>query len=203
MFLSLAAIVSLLVSSESHAQTPCVPSAAPIPHVNMEKVRTAWLQWNNRLRRRLQLEPYRLDEALNATAMEWSSLAASQGSIDHKRTFESSYYDYPEIEQWFRDQGVEFSNVEHTTFTENIGWGRYGCTSNDCTRAVIAATRSTQRFFLAERGKAYQPHYASLMNPHFTKIGVGVALDETNHKYYITIHYATAITSSPQLCSAH
>ena len=176
--------------------------STPPPHVNMDRVRQTWLTWNNRLRRRLQLEPYVLEDHLNSTAANWSTYAVQRGTIDHKRSADAAYYDYGAIESWFAQKGLTFANVDGKTFTENIGWGTYQCTSSDCTTQLIDSIRSTFAFFLSERGKEYRPHYNSIVNPAFRKIGLGIAVSPQG-RYYLTVHYATAITSNPApVCSA-
>lgn len=176
----------------------CVPiTTNPPPHVNMQRVRSVWLSWYNRLRLRMHLTPYVLSDHLNGTAMNWSAFAVKRGTIDHKRYPGSPYYDYAAIEDWFRNKGLEFANVDGKTFTENIGWGTYDCSKRDCTEAMIDAIRTTFGFFLSERGKSYSPHYNSIVNPEFRKIGLGIAVSPTQGRYYLTVHFATAITSDP------
>lgn len=197
------AFLLFLVPVAQAEELSCTPTMLEYaPRIDMEKVRRAWVDWNNRLRLRMKLEPYRLNDALNASAMNWSAYAVKRGTIDHKRSPDASYYDYSAIETWFRERGLAFRNVNRKTFTENIGWGTIRCPKGDCTRAAIAAMRKTQRFFLAERGKEYKPHYESITCAEFRDIGIGFALDGQG-KYYLTVHYGTSLTSvPPPLCAA-
>ncbi len=167
-----------------------------IPGVDMDAVRRAWLGWNNETRTGLRLAPYTIEPQLERTAVLWSQHARSLGSISHKRTANAAYYDYSAIEQWFKKLDVTFKNVSSATFTENIGWGYYRCSKQDCTQDFINAIRTTYDFFLSEKGKDYRPHYNSLVKPEFTQIGLGVVVDGAG-KYYLTVHYGTQITSDP------
>ncbi|MDD4318946.1 MAG: CAP domain-containing protein [Candidatus Peribacteraceae bacterium] len=198
-------VFCLLAIPVAKAEEPlCLTTSATNgPSIDMERVRKTWLGWNNRLRRRLKLQPYALDGHLNASATNWSIYAVQRGFIDHKRAADAAYYDYPAIEQWFANRGLHFKNIERITFTENIGWGTYACKDNDCTLAAIDAIRKTFRFYLAERNKASRAHYNSIVNAHFTSIGVGLGLSPEKDKYYLTVHYGTPFSSPPPpLCAA-
>ncbi len=87
-------------------------------NVNMAKVRQAWLSWVNELRVRKGLQPLKLNNQLNRTANAWAITQRDWNQMTHKRTKQSSYYDYKIIENWFRDQGVSFTNVSGNTFSE-------------------------------------------------------------------------------------
>lgn len=201
LFLTIGLFLTSTTSAQETACLPQITDAVPST-IDMKRVERAWLGWNNRIRKRMQLTPYVLNNALTATALEWSALAKEQGTIEHKRSPDAAYYDYTMIEQWFKDRGVTFANVNRTTFTENIGWGMYRCTTTDCTPALIRSIRSTFRFYQAERFKTSQAHWRSLIHPEFRQIGLGIAVDEAAKRYYLTVHYATEITSEPQSCSA-
>jgi uncharacterized protein YkwD len=203
---SLAAIflATLLLGPVALAQDPPCTHANTdgMPPLDIQKVQDTWLQWINRVRTRQKLPALKLNPFLNASAMNWSLRAKGRGTIDHKRYDGSPYYDYKASEQWFRDRGLTFQNVGGITFTENIGWGVVSCPKDDCTQKMISAIRSTYNFFMAERTKKYRPHWNSIIQKNFREIGVGFAYSKDQHRYYLTIHYATAITSTPPpLCS--
>ena len=203
MIVTLLSFTLLFAPIASAAEPVCMSTTTDkTPAVQVEKAQKIWLSWNNRLRRRLKLQPYTLNPYLTATAMEWAALSVPKGGIDHKRTPEASYYDYAAIEQWFLDRGLAFKNVNRITFTENIGWNTWNCSSDDCTRELVRAMQQTYRFFLSERGKASRPHWNSLVNPEFKEIGIGFAVDPIKKQVYIAIHYGTEITSQrPPMCA--
>ncbi len=167
-------------------------------NVDIEKVKSAWLGWNNAARAEAGLHAYTYNDQLAYTAILWSNKAKGRGYIDHKRNGQTAYYDYDMIKDWFQYWGLTFQNVNRVTFTENIGWGTYSCTQGDCTQKMIDAIRHTFDFFMAEKGKSYRPHYNSLMNQYFKEIGMGIAVDTTKKKIYLTIHYGTSIISNPE-----
>lgn len=172
-----------------------VEDGSSVPHVDMDRVRTAWLSFYNEQRRERGLALYRLDSSLNDSASAWSNRGAGRGSLDHKRDGTSAYYDYAAIERWFGSLGLTFRNVVRTTFTENIGWGPYACSSDDCTEALIDAIHTSFRSFLAEEPATSRPHYNAIVNPHFTIMGVGVAV--RGGRYFLTTHFGTELLSRP------
>lgn len=201
---------ALLLTSLSFFTSPTIVSTRDvcssiavqsIQNVDVDRVRETWLGWYNDYRASLHLAPYALDETLDRTAGNWSFYAVKRGTIDHKRSAASPYYDYPAIEAWFRQLGVTFANVDRKTFTENIGWGAFACPANDCTDELIASIRSTFDFFMSEKGKAHSPHYNAIVAPEFTKIGLGLGVDPVKKRYYLTTHFATKLmTSVPDSC---
>lgn len=168
-----------------------------IPRVDIQEVRRVWAKWINDARAGLNLAPYTQNKELNHSATLWSLRAKKSGTISHKRTGQTAYYDYGMIGDWFADLDLDFANVKSATFTENIGWGVYKCKKDDCTQDLINAVRSTFDFYMSEKGKASSSHYNSIMKPEFRLIGMGIAVDAASGKYYITTHYGTSITSDP------
>lgn len=191
-------LITVFSSSKAEATSACVPLAGhAIPHVNMTRVRNVWLSWVNAERATVKLQPYVLNDELNHTASLWSRYGRQRGFIDHKRTPTSGYYDYSEIQDWFSKKGLTFANINRMTFTENVGWGPYDCTKGNCTTKLLKAIHTTLAFYLGEKGKTPDPHYASIVNSRFAQIGLGIDVDPSTKKYFLTVHYATAITSNP------
>lgn len=175
----------------------CKNSPENIPsNIDMNKVRAQWLSWYNDVRGDLGLNMYVYDSSLNASSIVWSEYAKKRGFIDHKRSGQSAYYDYNKVKSWFKNLGLTFKNVNGDDFTENINWGYYKCSSNDCTQGLINGIKSGFDFFMSEKGKSYRPHYNSIVNNHFKVIGLGIAIDPVKKKYYLTVHYGTSVTSN-------
>jgi uncharacterized protein YkwD len=169
-----------------------------VPGVDMEEVRRVWRSWVNGVRAEQGLDPYVADRQLDRTAAAWAQQAAREGSISHKRPGQTAYYDYAIIKKWFEEFGLSFRNVDGSTFTENIGWGKYACTSSDCTDSLLKAVRTTFDFFVAEKNKTERAHWNSIVNDHFRRIGVGVAVNPAAGNYYLTVHYGTAFERDPK-----
>ena len=187
-------VVSQLSAAVCEEFIPDIP-----PSVDLEKVKDAWFSWVNDARAQAGLSAYGGSFQLDRTAYEWSVYSAERGYIDHKRPGTSAYYDYRAIEGWFEDLGVTFENHGGYTFTENIGRGPYSCFESDCTQEVIDMIRYTFDYFMSEKYSSYRPHYNSIMNGQFKKMGFGIVLPEGGG-YYFTVHYGTAVDSSVVLC---
>lgn len=169
-----------------------------VKNVDMNAVRNTWLSWTNSARSDLWLVSYTLDERLNVTATEWSWFSRDRGYIIHGRPGDGcvwagnySCYNFTAIDTWFKARGIDPVVINRSKHTENIGYGRYSCSSSDCTSALISSIRSTFDFFMSEKGKSYDVHYRSIIQPNFSKIGVGVVIDESKSTYYLTVHYIT------------
>ncbi len=176
----------------------CEPLAESVPkNVDLEKVKAAWLKWNNEAREAAGLHDYVYNPQLDRTAIVWSQVAKKRGYITHKRDGQTAYYDYGIMTRWFKNLGLVFENIHGRTHTENINWGRYVCKAGDCTDEMIEDIRSGFDFFMSEKGKAYRPHYDSIMNPDFREIGLGIVVNEAQSRYYLTVHYGTSIISDP------
>ena len=164
--------------------------------VNLDIVKNNWLDWNNGLRNDLWLNPYSTSSTLENSAQVWSEQSKTLWDITHKRNPGDWYYNYNAITSWFANNWVVCENVSRITHTENIWWGTYSCRDGDCSEELSIATRSTFDYFLSEKWKTYDAHYRSLTQPLFTKIWLGVAVDEISenyYKYYLTIHYCTEL----------
>lgn len=172
-----------------------------VPNVDMERVRNTWLSWHNTERAKFGLKSYTMNDALIQTAGTWSQFSADRNSMTHKRPGQTAYYDYRLITDWFANLGVRFANSNGYTYSESIGWGPWRCTKADCTDDMIAGIRQTFDFYLGEKTKASQPHYAAIVSKAFREIGMDVAVNPVAKKYFITTHYATSLlTNPPPVC---
>ncbi len=162
--------------------------------IDIERVRDTWFEWTNEARATKGLAPYTEDEQLNRSAYVWSAYGRDRGAMTHTRPGTTAYYDYYGIQSWFEDLGLTFQSVGGYTFTENIGRGPYSCSADECTDELLRAIKYTFDYFMSEAGSSYAPHYNSIMNSNFKKIGFGIVV--TDSSYFMTIHYATILESS-------
>lgn len=158
---------------------------------DVDKVADAWIWRNNDLRDKLWLTEYTYDDRLDKTANEWSKYMANLWTRTHKRKSTDWFYNYNSLLDRFADRWLTFSNVNRTTFTENVWVGYVKCKEKDCTDQVITAIKSTRNWFMSE-AKYGWAHYNSLVNKNFRLIWFWLYIDKKN-KYYLTIHYATKI----------
>ena len=158
-----------------------------IPNVDMERVRSTWIGWYNNTRSNLWLTPYSYNSRLDQTAADWNSIfAAGKWQNHHTRTAGDGYYNFNKIDEWFKNRGVDPIATHGVKHSENVGYGSYSCNQSDCTDELIESIRTTYRFFMNSR-----THYPSLVQPHFTKIGMNIITVPSEGRYYLTVHYIT------------
>lgn len=193
---------STAVSSSYWAKTPIIQQTATqiyseniistISGVEMSRVQERWFRWYNTYRSSLGLGSYTYDARLDPTAHDWNKVFYySRWQNHHTRSAGDGYYNFRVIDKWFIARGVNPKPINWSKHTENVGYGYYSCTRWDCTDELIASIRSTFDFFMSERGKSYDAHYRSIINPYFTKMGFDIIVVPSEKRYYITIHYAT------------
>lgn len=175
--------------------SPCQELGEDLPsNINMDVIRRTWLEWYNVERRALDLHEYTLNDQLNRTAIAWSEISEDRGYMDHKREGQTEYYDSQIIRDWLTNLGIE---IESSLFVENIAWGMFNCNQADCTDQLLDSIEYSFNFFMDEKGTDYTAHYDSVVSPYYNIIGLGIAVDEVANKYYLTVHYAKAISNNP------
>lgn len=162
-------------------------------YINIGELQTTWLGWVNDLRAKRGRQAYTLEPLLHKTAADRSETMKNKWVGDHRRFATSPYYAYGEIEQRFADRGVTFVNISRATFTENIGRATFRCKTTDCTQTAIDAMRQTWNFYLREEWTTNDAHRRTLIHPLFTIVGLGIAVDESAGKFYLTTHYGTKL----------
>lgn len=188
------------VKSNNVPQTMIAEITVPAPSsdisspigVDMSRVRSAWIGWYNSVRQSEWLTPYSYDTRLYSTAHDWNQIFASGKWLNHhRRNPWDSYYNFAVIDQWFIARGINPRVINRAKHTENVGYGSYSCNSGDCTDSLIRSIRSTFDFFMSEKGKSYDAHYRSVVQPNFSKIGLDVIVVPNERRYYLTVHYIT------------
>jgi len=163
-----------------------------IDNVDIYRIRTTWISWYNDVRSSLGLSGYIYDSRLDKTAYDWNRVFASGHWLNHHtRNPWDGYYNFEKIDAWFLDRGINPKVVNHNKHTENVGYWYYSCNQSDCTDELISAIRSTFDFYMSEKGKSYDAHYRSIVNPYFSKIGFDIIVEPTERRYYLTVHYIT------------
>lgn len=182
-------INSLQKQSFVEQATSLVSTSTQISNVDMEKVRSAWLQRHNQERHDLWLEPLAYHFALESTATTWANYLGTIRAATHKRTSSDGYYSYSSIKQRLLNQWIIFAHQEQygqSLFTENLWWNVYSCKKTDCTEDFIAAVKKSRDFFMSEKWRSYKPHYNAIVGD-YTNIGLGIAISGT--RYYLVSHY--------------
>ena len=162
-----------------------------IPNIDQSRVEAAWLEMVNSARSKVWSELYTLDDGLIKTSIERSQTLASEKrfSTMHKRPGQkcssSRCYDYDTMVKWFADR-----NITTPIFTESIGYWSYKCWWDDCTDALIKATKKTFSFFMSE-AKSNGPHYRSVVSSKYSKVWFWIALTKhpkRGQQYILVMH---------------
>lgn len=162
-------------------------SQSHINNVDMTRVRSTWLSWYNAGRVAKWLGVYSYDNRLDSTAHDWNIVfAESRGTNYHERTKGDGYYNYPIINRWFQDRGVNPPVISGVNHSENVSYGYYNCSKSDCTDDFISAIHSSYVFFVNS-----SVHAKSVYQPNFTKIGFDIIVVPNERRYYVTVHYIT------------
>ncbi len=189
----------VISSIQTPRQTPTPPQVISQPtnlptpaNVDMSRVRSTWVGWYNSVRQWAWLGSYGYDTRLDVTAYDWNiEFAKEKWQNHHRRNTWDSYYSFSTIDQWFINRGINPKVINRAKHTENVWYGYYSCNSSDCTDALIRSIRSTFDFFMSEKGKSYDAHYRSIVQPYFTKIWLSVVVVPGEQRYYLTVHYIT------------
>lgn len=161
-------------------------------NVDMNRVRSTWLDWYNSVRQSQGLGLYSYDVRLNSTAYDWNiEFAQGKWQNHHTRNPWDGYYNFSVIDRWFMTRWVDPLVINRTKHTENVGYGYYSCKSSDCTNNLIQSIRSTFDFFMSEKWKKYDIHYQSIIQPYFSKIWLSVIVVPSEQRYYLVVHYIT------------
>jgi Cysteine-rich secretory protein family len=182
--------ISTRTSSQNNSSLSYSPLS--IPNVDTVRVRTTWLSWYNTTRKSLGRSEYSYDARLDKTASDWNKIFAEGRWLNHHtRTPGDGYYNFPKIDAWFLARWINPKVINRSKHTENVGYGYYTCNQGDCTDELIESIRSTYMFYMSEKGKSYDAHYQSIINPYFTKIGMDIIVVPNEKRYYLTVHYIT------------
>ena len=175
-------------------------------NINIDQLKTNWLNWHNTERNKLWLKNFSYDDRLISTANEWSQKQKEKWSMDHKRFNYSWFYDYNDIEKWFNDRWVNCKVKNRSTSSESIWYYSYFCKKDwsNCTQEANKALKWIFDLYMAEKWKSrsVNAHYRAITHKDFTKIWFWVAIEKQQHNYeyyndsnyykiYATTHYCT------------
>ena len=164
-----------------------------LPNIDIQKVRDAILSWHNEERRNVWANPYRYNLDL-----EWSStIRASNLSVSgktknlHARNTWDWYYNYNSMTNRFSNLWINFWNAPKwaASFSETVWRNVYKCNKSDCTQEIISAVKKTRDWLIMKEKASNGSHYRAATMKHFTQMWAWIAIDKTNNRYYILIHY--------------
>lgn len=149
-----------------------------------------WLDLHNSVRQ----NPVSLHPDLMRSAQIWADHLSENNIKSNTHRRKQGNYNYNDIENWFADLGIRFTNVDGWTFSENIAYNTVRCSTQECDEELAQATEKSREFFY-DREKSYNwAHYRAIVQKNFQYIGVGITVN--NWRYHIVIHYAADISDT-------
>ena len=166
--------------------------------INVSELTRVWIRWVNDFRKEEWVEKEIVHQPLlDKTATEHSYYQRSIGEWTHRRTPQSAFYDYGEINQWFLDRWVAFTNINRATHTENVWLSTLYCDGWDCTDEAATSLSWVFEYFINEKWTSYTADYDTIVQPYFGEMWFGIAIDEDTNMIYSTMHYGTQAVRRP------
>ena len=189
-------------NSNSSAQTNQSIPKLKLPHlsdnfsnIDEQKVRNAILSRHNEERKNIWANPYNynLDLEWSATLRANKIADSHKTSNFHLRNAWDWYYNYNSILNRFSGLWITFwkSVKWAASFSETVWYGSYNCSKSDCTEELITAIKKTWTNIIMEEkySTSNRSHYNAAVMKHFTQMWVWIAIDKSNNRYYLVIHY--------------
>lgn len=187
-------------TSSKNTTSTTKSSTINLPHlsdnfsnINEQQVRDAILSWHNEERNNIWVSSYiyNLDLEWSATTRATKLADSHKTSNLHLRNSWDWYYNYNPILNWFSDLWIKFpASVKWAaSFSESIGYGGYKCNKSDCTQTLIDSIKKTWTNLIMKEKASKGSHYNAATMKHFTKMWVWIAIDKSNNRYYLVLHY--------------
>ena len=175
-------------------------SSKNLPHlqdnfsnINEQKVRDAILSRHNDERESLWISDYKYNLDLEwAATVRANKIANSWKTKNlHVRNSWDWTYSYTSILNWFSNLGINFpASVKWAaSFSESVWYWYYKCSKSDCTQDLINAVKKTRTWLIMKEKSYNWDHYRAAIMKHFTQMWAWIAIDESNNRYYIVLHY--------------
>ena len=175
-------------------------SSVNLPHlqdnfsnINEQKVRDAILSRHNDERESLWISDYKYNLDLEwAATVRANKIANSWKTKNlHVRNSWDWTYSYNSILNWFSDLWIKFpASVKWAaSFSESIWYWYYKCSKSDCTQDLINAVKKTRTWLIMKEKSTNGSHYRAAVMKYFTQMWAGIAINKSNNRYYIVLHY--------------
>lgn len=175
-------------------------SKSNLPHlsdyfsnIDEQKVRNAILSRHNEERNNVWVNPYiyNLDLEWSATTRANKLAASGKTSNLHLRNSWDWYYNYDSILNRFSNLWITFWKAPKwaAAFSESIWYGTYKCSKSDCTQELITAIKKIWTNLIMKEKSSNGSHYRAATMKYFTQMWAWIAIDKSNNRYYLVIHY--------------
>ena len=187
-------ITSKTTSTNKTTSTKKLPHLSDnFSNINEQKVRNAILSRHNDERESVWVNDYKYNLNLEWSATVWANKLASSSKTTnlHLRNSWDWTYNYNSILNWFSDLWVKFpASVKWAaSFSESIWYWYYKCSKSDCTQDLINAVKKTRTWLIMKEKSSNGSHYRAAVMKHFTQMWAWIAIDKSNNRYYIVLHY--------------
>ena len=187
-------------TSSKNTTSTTKSSTINLPHlsdnfsnINEQQVRDAILSWHNEERNNIWVSSYiyNLDLEWSATTRATKLADSHKTSNLHLRNSWDWYYNYNSILNWFSDLWIKFpASVKWAaSFSESIWYGGYKCSKSDCTQTLIDSIKKTWTNLIMKEKTSKGNHYNAATMKHFTQMWAWIAIDKSNNRYYLVLHY--------------
>ena len=181
-------------------QSTTTQKVSNLPHlsnnfsnIDEQKVRDAILSRHNEERNNVWVNSYiyNLDLEWSATTRATKLADSHKTSNLHLRNSWDWYYNYNSILNRFSDLWINFpASVKWaSSFSESIWYWSYKCSKSDCTQDLITAIKKTWTGLIMKEKNSNGSHYKAATMKHFTQMWVWIAIDKSNNRYYLVLHY--------------
>lgn len=175
-------------------------SSTKLPHlsdnfsnIDEQKVRDAILSRHNEERDSLWLKSYKYNLDLEWSATVWANHIAESWKTNnlHVRNSWDWTYSYNSILNRFSDLWIKFPASVNwaASFSESIWYWYYKCSKSDCTQNLIDSVKKTRTWLIMKEKSYNWDHYRAAVMKHFTQMWAWIAIDKSNNRYYIVLHY--------------
>ena len=162
-------------------------------NINEQKVRDAILSRHNEERNNIWVNPYSYNLDLEWSATTWATILADSHKTSnlHLRNTWDWYYNYNSMLNRFSNLWIKFpTSVKWAaSFSESVWYWGYKCSKSDCTDDLITAIKKTWTNLIMKEKASNGSHYKAATMKHFTQIWAWIAIDKSNNRYYLVLHY--------------
>ena len=162
-------------------------------NIDVQKVREAILSWHNAERKNVWANPYTYNLDLEWSATLWANNLANSVKTKnlHARNAWDWYYNYNSMTNRFGSLWINFWKAPKwaAAFSETVWRNVYRCNKSDCTQDLINAVKKTWTWLIMKEKSSNGSHYRAATMKYFTQMWAWIAIDKSNNRYYVVIHY--------------
>lgn len=164
-----------------------------LQNIDVQKVREAVLSWHNEERKNVWVNSYTYNLDLEWSATVWANKLVESGKTKnlHLRNSWDWYYNYNSLLNRFSGLWIKFPKSVKwgASFSETIWRNVYRCSKYDCTQDLIDAVKKTWTGLIMKEKTSNGSHYRAAVMKHFTQMWAWIAIDKSNNRYYLVLHY--------------